>query len=500
MIQPHLPSRPFVALDNGKFQIAQRELETKFKKKDVPDNLKTVHKKITLKWHQALADGHKPTFLARIGRNPEVVLLRLGERCFPLVLHGPSQLDVLPPVDLEDLDKDAVKQDGLAGLYGGKKELDQQPWARLVRNYGESTNIRVGDFTLVDDAYAWALWTVIAQSVKLAGIERGKKDAMAGSTDVPRSGAAAGSTEAILEGDRGVRQEGALPAGIVHELSGLEAWRGQLIALTGRQDGSAMAVRIEQRDRDGQTRWREIPWPAGERLPVRGARLALRDDTLYVVGGVDKDGALIDNLFAYSLNQGARDDFSAAPWRPMGYGRGIAWPALAVVDGDLVICGGAGAVAKVDGNKPAMPVAVKRLVAIGARFLEKREPPAEMVGSNATGGRGCVVVGPGAARDGRVHLFDLGGNEWYALPPLPRPLGLGQVSLAGDTVLYTGGFDADGEPSATVYALDLDELQPRWREVGESVATMGLSRWVRRGDRVTALGVTPEMSVRFDLG
>ncbi len=70
---------------------------------------------------------------------------------------------------------------------------------------------------------------------------------------------------------------------------------------------------------------------------------------------------------------------------------------------------------------------------------------------------------PGPATD-EVWSYDVAGDRWNAEPPLPLPVGSGQLVLLGRTLHFLGGFASDRETNLTAhYTLNLDDPNAKWQ-------------------------------------
>ncbi len=132
-------------------------------------------------------------------------------------------------------------------------------------------------------------------------------------------------------------------------------------------------------------------------------------------------------------------------------------------------------------SPPFAPDLVARLgdrwiAAAGTTFVQRSEgetawttlaPPSGFVAAPASSGvadgEAWIVVGGTAASS--VTKLSLAGSTLSAtaLPALPAPRAQAGVGLLGRVLHVVGGFDAEGRPTDTVFALDLAADRPAWR-------------------------------------
>ncbi len=292
------------------------------------------------------------------------------------------------------------------------------------------------------------------------------------------------------------------PTGLADDLCSVGVWRDRVIALTS-QRGEGGRTRLWLEDKvNGRACFREIATP--DELPPNGVSMTVLHDEIRLFGGAHADGSTSAAQWIYPLSQAASaSGFSANHWREgTALATAAAWPVIATVDGFKYVLDG---VSKLEleneGDKLMMPLLQRscRLLQ-NVKWLDRSKAPEDTTGAQVASDRRVFVVGPGNTRDGKVHLCDTAQDDkWYALPPLPKPVGMGQVFLSEEKVTYVGGFDRDGKPSKEVYQIDLASLSGRWEHVGSSSYAAGRARVVQRKGHLVAIMVTPTASRVYEL-
>ncbi len=263
-------------------------------------------------------------------------------------------------------------------------------------------------------------------------------------------------------------------------------------------------------DGKGSPTWVPVEPPRDDRFPLRGATVTVAGPLVYVDGGFDAKGELTRSRFVYDLSQGAGSGFSKEAWsRNSDYDAG-AFPVVAHVDTDRgtfnMRGGGIGSVDEAEGKLRAIIRETPRLYRSGSNGY------GDIVGSSGALQRRrhrrastlsigqFVFIGPGSKRDGKVVLLDTRSKDEADVPDLPAKVGQGQLRLEDSKVVYSGGFDPKGRPSATVWSLDLNDSKPKWKEAGESAYLAGPAKVVDLGDgRGASVMVTPKGSAMWFL-
>ena len=308
--------------------------------------------------------------------------------------------------------------------------------------------------------------------------------------------------EGGLQGAAGV----GIPGGLADDLSAVTVWRDRALALTTQKSAEGSTRLWIEDELNGRSFFREIPTPAD--LPAHGVSMVVAGDNLHLIGGMDDDGTVHKESWVYPLQSGKIYGFGQHAWQkgaPLD--SAAAWTVPAVVGNEVYLVDGVSKFAASEkgeaGNDP-------RLVAFARRgmfklstmtWARKSEAPESLIGAYAATDKRCIVLGPGNALDGQMYICDTAyDGAWYALPSLPKEVGLGQVVVSDDSVFYMGGFNADGTASKAIYSLNLNGLSGRWENLGESPFVAGRSRIVRRSGKLSAFQVTPNGSAMYHLG
>jgi hypothetical protein len=515
-------STPFAILDSEHFRIAVDEVSSHFPA-DAKKAVRKMHEEVAEPIQAAARSGSTPSVLSAWTLpkpdGAELYLVAVGKKVFPMVVReagwGERELRLYPPLLAKDVDDDRIRNKGLKGLYD--ENLGDLSRIFLRRGDRPATDAEFGDVTTYRDiSYAWALWETAsgllrsarantARARDQADADRAARDADVLNISVPSAPA---SIESILAAAAGASGElpstGGPPVG--HDLVDATSWNGRAVAVTTERDTSQTA-RVWLSDRkDGQLVWREIPLPDASDLPRRGVSMTLAGDTLHLVGSVDRDGKPESIHWEYDLRQGQRLGFDATAWsRGEKPGDGVAWPVVACVDDRPHVVGGVAGfyVRASDGSRSLDNREINHrrgMEILGQRWATRSAAPGEVTGASSVSGRDFFIVGPGNKRDGKVYLYHTGrGGAWYVLPDLPREVGLGQVILQGDTLIYAGGFDKNGKPSKAMWALDLNSMAGEWRPLGNSPYAAGKARLVEVNGRWWSVMVTPKASRAYQL-
>lgn len=525
MFQKLASTRSFEALNAPSFQVALGEIETKFR--DWMANrpvAKRCHENVALPFKRALEAGGAPALLSfEEGRKgSDYYFLQLGGRVFPMRVRkrdwNPTELTIFEPLAVRDFSRKKFDDGGLSGVYG--QDLDKVDSVTVSREHAPTTHIRYKDGeTFHDESVGWALWETASACIRKTLAEEAAKApirrfdvVLEHDVEVVRPDRYGRTTRALL-GSVG-REVGPAPLSgppAAHDLLGAFSWNGRAVAVTSERPlagvaadpGRAIKVWLHTRQPNGTLTWTELPGPANGALPAHGATPVLDGNTLRILGGVGADGEPVRTHFAYDLAAGERDRHAARHWRQeVPLDEAVAWPAAVALERELLVAGGvAGFYVKAaeDRGKPKILTHRRDLRALGRNGWKKRDPlKIELTGAHAVFGRGCAFIGPGNAMTGRLFAYDTNDDgAAIELPRLPKELGLGQLLLEGSRLVYAGGFEKNGAPSTGIYELDLEELRPAWKKLGDSVFAQGAARVVESFGQVLSLMVAPGRSAAY---
>ena len=513
--------RPYRVLDAAEVERAIGVLGDGLSGVEAKSEAARLHQTIAGPLGKALAEHAVPKLALSVthpkkdGR--EIHLLELGGKLFPLVTReagwGEREITVFPPIGAKTkIDADAIAKHGVEAIYGKPaKEVDAigLKHGQTATAYGVYFNW--GNRADVELGYARALWDAAACSLEKALAGR-KPAAPPDAAAVAAAVAGPGKkVETLLDVLKALPAKAPASGGppIGHDLLDAFSWGGRPIAITSQRQGDQPIHVWLQEKVDGKAAWKELAPPpgavAGGKFPCRGASALLEGNQLHIYGGLDAKGEVLRSHWIYDLAKGARDGHGADAWRvgtPLA--EGVAWPVVAATARDTFVIGGVAGyyLSGASSGAPAVknPHHRKSMeVAQRDKWATRSAPPAAVTGASVATDRDCVFVGPGTERDGKVYLYDTAeGGAWYKLPDLPGELGLGQLHRVGSALLYTGGFDAQGEASKAIYRIDLDG-EPKWSKVGESDYVAGKARLVNADGRMVALMVTPDASRCFHL-
>jgi hypothetical protein len=437
-----------------------------------------------------------------------VHFLQVDDLVFPIAAeeksHRRTELQIFRPIPAKKFDQKAADKGDLEKVLGAKPSTIDS--IRLYRDRPPTTAVQFGNSKIHDDeTYAWALFEATTSALRRGRTNTLRALGELDSVELPTGGAATTTTKTplrfdellahILAGTGRMSPEGP-PGG--QDLLHVMSWKGRNVAIT-RERGQPPRIRAFIRDRVGdQPVWLELRFPRGADVPTGGVAAAIRGDTLRIFGGVDASGEALHHEWQIDLNDGAADAYSRAELtRGPDLPDAVAWATALGGDKKTVIAGGvAGFFA--DRNEPEASPAARAVRAVieqtkrdGASWRVRREHPKDLIGSTATVTDDGVFFAPGAGFDGRVFYADdeVGSVE---LPELPGRLGLGQLHVAGNLLIYTAGFEAGQPPRASsmVYTLDLEQLDG-WQARGEAPMLSGTNRVVEQDGRLVVMGVSP---------
>ncbi|MCK6547286.1 hypothetical protein L6R52_15655 [Myxococcota bacterium] len=530
MLQKLQSGRSFEVLASPSFKIAIGEIETKFR--DWMANRPTAkrcHENVAMPFKRALARAEDVTLLLNgEGRKGgDFYFIAVGDQVFPMRARkkdwNPAELTIFEPVHVRRFDAKQVDKHGLEALYDkDPKDIDH---ITVSREHAPTTHVRFKETdTLRDESYGWALWeassALIRRVVAREEAKAPKKvfdPVLEQDVDV-KAPARYGKVASALLGS--INKAGAAPAApgplVADELLAAFSFNGRPVAVTSQRpvlgaDGKATQPSVKiwvQEKRNGQTLWVDLPPPKDAKLPTHGTTAVLDGGTLRLFGGLDADGDATRTHLSYDLAAAFRDRHKPELWRTEApLEDAVAWPAALATDRETFLAGGvAGFYVKAaeDRDKAKAKVLTHRrdLKVLGRNGWKRRDPfPTDLTGASTAFGKGCLFVGPGNQMSGRIFVFDTDREgASIELPKLPKALGLGQLLLEGSRLLYAGGFDGDGKPSKGVYELDLDDIAPKWKHLGDSAYAQGTARVVEAQGSVISLMIAGGKSVAYDLG
>lgn len=520
----------FEQLKRSQLDIASGEIESTFnddwRKTDVAVR---CHEAVAVPLKEQLDSGAQPELLAKVeivdrekqfrrvefgdvSESEEMLhFLQVGDQVFMIGAaergHRRTELRVFEPIDAADFNLERAEVGDIKAVYGEK--LGKLDSIRLYRNNPPTTAVQFGKGKIYDDeSYGWALFETVTSALRRG---RTNKLRAMGELDTVELGTGGRTTSkplrfdellSLIETGTGTMTPDGPPAG--HDLLSVLPWRDRTVALT-RERGDPPRVRAFIRDKVGdQPVWMELRFPRGADIPAGGVAAAIRGSTLRIFGGVDKNGEALSSEWQIDLAAGAGDAYATAeltqgPDLPDP----VAWATALGGDKRTVLAGGVAGFYQ-DRNQPDATPAARAIRAViqqgkrdGASWRLRREHPKELIGSTPTTTEDGVFFAPGATFDGRVFYTDdqVGAVE---LPELPSRLGLGQLHVAGNLLIYTGGFSA-GAPAkanATVYTLDLEQLDG-WQARGDVPMLAGTNRVVEQDGRLVVMGVTPKGRFTF---
>jgi hypothetical protein len=490
--------RAFEVLHRDVLLTAREEVATKWPAHLAKDDDKAqAHRDIALALKARLDRGERPELLARAEGKKGVdrYLVKVGDLAFPIEAEQPGYGQVslrlyLPlPAKRAKVDLD--------------KGFDEVPRLTLTRGNGPTTHLEVNDKGQDRDlSYAWALFEVTASVLRqvqprAAGVEKVFDPVLEQDVKVAAPTTPGGrAVRALLAAGPQVASAGGPPVG--HDLVFAGAWRGQLLAVTSRRAADS-AVQVWLQGRDG---WTQVAAPEHFALPARGASVVLEQDNLHVIGGVDGDGKALATHLTFDLARGTgAQGWSRRPDLP----EGVAWPAVLRGGREPLLAGGVAGFYQRAGKeqeKLRRPQGLTRMLAQvqQGRWAQRAAAPGEVTGASTAEAHGCLFVGPGNAREGKVYAYDTQRDGvWAALPDLPERLGLGQVFVDGERLIYAGGFDQAGRPSDALYALRLSDPDPKWALLGRSAYCAGMARVVEVAGKPVSVMVVPQGSRTFHL-
>lgn len=508
-------ARPFEVLAGETVGVAVRETASKFPKELEKDEVgRRVHERIALVLQGLVEKGAEPQLLAareRSGRGGvDLYFVQLGRVVFPIEAkperHGTTALRIFEPVSAKAFDARAAREDGLKGVYGDA--ADRMDRIALFRGNGPSTDYAANEGKVKKDlSYAWALWEVASSLVRQVARSKPAERVVFDPVleierpvERPRD-AGTRAVEAIL-GAAGKQVAATAGPPVGHDLLGAFSWRGRAVAVTSLRGGDQPVKVWVQSQQGGEAVWLEASLPKDAKAPRRGATAALEGDVLHLFGGVNEQGDTLASHWSLDLGK-CRERYAPEQWqRRRDLPDPVAWPAAVAADRETFVAGGVAKFYVEAGEKKVkLPAEVRRLVRGGdGDWRVRAAAPGDITGASTLYSGGCLFVGPGNGRDGRVYVYDnTQGGAWAVLPRLPEAVGLGQLFRRGDELVYAGGFSADGRPSRSVFALDLEQPRPQWRKLGESEYGAGMARVVESFGRQVALMVSPEGSRCFHL-
>jgi hypothetical protein len=501
--------RPFEVLGGDLIATARAEIASKFSSEIAKDaTKKRCHETIALPLKEALDSGLKPELLhSHWTSGGEVFFVKLGSRVFPIKAGeggwGKKSVSILEPLSSSQVDKKKLTGEGLEGFYSKKDKFDS---VTLFRSSGPSTNIQWNDSQVsLDQSYAWALWEAALAAVRLAHHAERAKDKLEKSVTSPYGSAErtiADVLPALLSGT-GTAEASGPPLG--HDLLDAFSWNGRPVAITSDRRGDR-AVSVFVLDKVGQERaWIELPFPSGTSgVPCRGVSALLSGDRLRLFGGVDQNGVVLKSEWSYDLWSGSKMAWSSDPWKKGGsLPDSTALAVAAMTSKETLIVGGVAGYYVKGGEKSldSRRGMVAESKSWSAPWTTRAAAPGDVTGASSVVTKDVLIIGPGSARDGKLYAYDASsGGSWSKLPELPIQVGLGQVHAAGDTLYYTGGFFSDGKPSKAIYSLDLAELSPAWKKLGESDYVAGRARLVQSNGHMISLLVSPKARITFHPG
>jgi hypothetical protein len=492
----------------------------------VKSRARALHDSIITPLHAELAAGTQPELLLawESDAKKEVHIIKIGERLFPIVSqdqgYGKRSIHLRPPRPANEVDVDALRRDpNLKNFYG--KNLDEVERISLTRAHLGAPDVKFeGDKKDVGDAYALGVWDAASSAVHRAYIayersdrvERAKRPGVENGDRKQRS-----IIDVLLHPKGEVKVEENVGPTTGHNLLFLDAWRGAAVAISSRDDqAEAVTVWIKHRDR-----WRPIPWrdELASAPPFRGAAAFIEGDQLHVIGGIGEQGDFKRAHFVYDLAKGSRGmpPFAADAWsETTPLSEGVAWPTAISYDKRTYVASGISAFYVREGEVKKRPLPRTKLeVAERNKFEKLSDMPSDSKDGYALRDDRGFVIGPGWHEEevngervrrltGKIYHYDIvDGGSWHTLPALPRRMGLGQLFREGNTMIYAGGFE-EGENgkwkrSNAIFALDLDGLDPTWKQLGESEYVGGKSRLVNAGGRWMSLYLSPEGSRCYHL-
>lgn len=498
--------RAFEALHHDVLRTAQDEVATRWTPGLAGDEEKAqAHKDIALALKARLDRGERPELLGESEGKKGVdrYLLKVGDMAFPVEAEqsGYQEVSLRLYLPIPAKRVNARFEKGFGELYA--RPLKEVPRITLTRGNGPTTHLKVNDkATDRDISYAWALFEVTASLIRQVQPKpKAEKvvfdPALDRQVKVPAPlGPGGRAVRALLAAQGQVPASAGPPVG--HDLVFAGAWRGQLLTVTSRRTEGAQA-QVWLQARDG---WAQVEAPEHFQLPCRGASVYLEQDTLHVIGGVDEAGKPLDTHLTYDLTRGTdARGWSRRPDLPAE----VAWPAVLSGTREPMLAGGVAGFYQRAGQeqeKLRRPQGLTRMLAQvqPGRWAQRAAAPGEVTGASTVEAHGCIFVGPGNAREGKVYAYDTAqGGQWAALPDLPVRVGLGQLFVDGDRLIYGGGFDAQGRPSDALYALRLSDAEPRWQQLGRSPYCAGLARVVDVGGKPVSVMVSPQGSRAFHL-
>jgi hypothetical protein len=457
-----------------------------------------LEEEIALRVAAAAMANTTPTLLASVPNghgSTHAVKTRLGVFVIDEHWEGNKQcLKLFTPLHPSDFKLKKLESGGVAEVY------DEKDWKKVDRIVIDILPSRVDVFLNSDrETSLEGTWSRALAESALAVLNRAKASAARAADGLDSSSGARGSRVNLVDAltARAPKTTSGPPLGT--DLEGAVSWRGMPVVVTSDRDGAGPAhVMVERRDGTGV--WWPIPVPDNAKFPSRGCSVMLDGDQLVLAGGFDVNGVQPTAVrFSVDLADAMKPGFTAAQWREKAeLNDATAWAAAAVSDREQFVAGGVAGF-YVGKNKRGADAKLPRSLSstqIGGafQFRNRSAPPQSTAGSFALVDKdaGCVFVGPGLDRDGKVCVFDGRESSWFALPTLPASVGLGQLFKRGDEIFYAGGFSADGKANKTIWSLNLKDPAASWTERGQSDAVAGKARAVERDGKLVSILVAPK--------
>jgi hypothetical protein len=523
--------KPYPVLEGQEFATTLTNLRGSMKA-DAPSQVKEAYVAVLEPLVEALQQ-HTPELIGSTRKgNERAYLIGLGDRAFTVAFVDNNEgqtIHAFAPVSRKHIDHDQLAH------ASGAKQAD--PWARrpgweqgrpldsflracnldrdsamvTLRISGNDVEMAMGDNKLGAPPAAFSFADLVQLLTRnarkpVARVEEKKSllGSIMGATglgggngprELPVGQVLRKLAQGSMQGTPAIR----LPMGVADQLSAVAVWRERVVVLTtqGTEDGR---TRLWIEDAlNGEAFFREIATPKD--LPTSGVSMVLKGDDLHLMGGMSDKGKASAATFSYPLHTGSLWGFGGHLWRNDAQLEGAAaWSSPAIVEGEMHLIEGITRFAK-DNEIPLAPMTRRgTLKRTNMSWLKKSEAPADLANASIATERQCMVVGPGNALDGRMFVCDTAHDgNWFALPALPKEVGLGQVTLSDGVVFYSGGFEVGGKPSKDIYALDLNSMSGRWERVGESSYVQGTARLVRRSGKLVSMMVTPAGSCLWHL-